>query len=133
MKNVGHYYIISRRDMQSEKSGFGHFSTKKEIFIAGGQDSKLSEMKKVESYDIKRDTWKNLPSLNKARNWPSLCLFRQRFLYVFGGQNHSQSVSVEAKCVSTIEKLDVREGAGWEIIKLTKAEAKIKGHSLGSI
>lgn len=133
MKNVGHYFIIPRRDMMTERASFGHVCAKKEIFIAGGQDSKNSELAKVESFDIKRDTWKNLPALNKARTWPSLCLFRQRFLYVFGGQNHSMTVSIEAKCISTIEKLDITEGLSWEVIKIKNSEAKIRGHSLGAL
>jgi len=36
MKNVGHYFIIPRREMMTEKSGFGHCTTKNEIYIAGG-------------------------------------------------------------------------------------------------
>jgi hypothetical protein len=85
MKNVGHYFVIPRREMLIEKSSFGHCTTKTEIFIAGGQDSKSSELSRVESYDIKRDSWKNLPALKTARFLPSLCEFRQRFLYTFGG------------------------------------------------
>jgi len=62
--------------MLSEKSGFAHCTTKNEIFIAGGQDAKNSEINRVESYDIKRDAWKNLPGMKKARYLPAICLFR---------------------------------------------------------
>ncbi len=99
--------------MIQEKSGFGHYCTKNEIFIAGGSDSKNNELNKVESYDIKRDTWKNLPPMAKSRYLPTICLFRQRFLYAFGGQNHSspKNTGFMAHSVSTIERLDVREGS----------------------
>jgi N-acetylneuraminic acid mutarotase len=85
MKNVGHFYIAQRRDMMQEKSGFGHCCTKNEIYIAGGQDTQKSELVRVESYDIKRDSWKNLPAMKNARFLPTVCMFRQRYLYVFGG------------------------------------------------
>jgi len=140
MKNVGHYFILPRRDLMSEKAGFGHCTTKNEIYIAGGQDGRYSELAKVESYDIKRDAWKNLPGMKAARYLPSITLFRQRFLYVFGGQNHSLTTKNErpAKYVKEIERLDVREGAQWEVISVKGAGEdslieKIQGHSLSSL
>ena len=70
--------------------------------------------------------------MNKARNLPSICLFRQRFLYVFGGESHN-TVEFSSKSVSQIERLDVREGVEWEIIKIKKSEFKIRAHSVGSL
>jgi hypothetical protein len=73
--------------------------------------------------------------MKRARYLPSICLFRQRFLYAIGGINHSESKPHKsAKWVSQIERLDVREGAEWEIIQI-KAEFthKIQGHSLSSL
>lgn len=74
--------------MIEEKSNIGHCSTKKEIFIAGGTNTKNYSLTNVESYDIKKDAWKYLPQMNLARCLPGICLFRQRFLYVFGGLNN---------------------------------------------
>ena len=85
LKNVGHYFILPRRDMFQSKAGFGHYATKTEIFIAGGMDQKSSELQIVESYDIKKDSWKILPNLKKSRYQPSITMFRQRYLYVYGG------------------------------------------------
>ena len=124
----------------TEKSSFGHCTTKNEIYIAGGQDARYSELAKVESYDIKRDAWKNLPAMRHPRCLPSICLFRQRFLYVFGGQNHSASTKFDrpAKFVKEIERLDVREGIQWEVIQVKGLGEelvieKIQGHSLNSL
>ena len=140
MKNVGHFYIQPRRDLMQEKAGFGHCCTKSEIYIAGGQDARSSETNRVESYDIKRDTWKNMPPMRKARLQPAVCMFRQRYLYVFGGANHSELKEgrprVEAKFVSTIERLDVREGIEWEVISVkteTAPNEKIAGHSMSAL
>jgi Kelch motif len=80
---------------------------------------KSSELNRVESYDIKRDQWRNLPPMKFARCFTCLTLFRQRFLYVFGGLNHTLATEknkIEAKVISKIERLDVREGNQWEVI-----------------
>ena len=84
-KNIGFYAVKKMKDMQEEKSNIGHTATKKEIYIAGGSNIKSYSLSNVESYDIKRDAWKILPSMNQGRTLPGLCLFRSRFLYAFGG------------------------------------------------
>mmetsp|Transcript_33219 Transcript_33219/g.32319 ORF Transcript_33219/g.32319 Transcript_33219/m.32319 type:complete len:224 (+) Transcript_33219:1183-1854(+) len=133
-KQIGLYDIIRRRDMQQEKACFGHHCTKREIYIAGGQDKTNFALAQVESFDIKRDAWKKLPPLNQGRNQPGLCLFRQRFLYCFGGlkELNSDIINVSALCdfVENIERLDVREGAHWEIVEL-KYGSGLAGHSFG--
>ncbi|CDW79880.1 kelch motif family protein [Stylonychia lemnae] len=133
MKNVGHYYFQQRRELLAERASFGAFSTRKEIYIVGGQDNRQTELTKVESYDIKRDAWKIMPSLLKPRQLPTVCMFRSRFLYVFGGLNQSVKDSFIPKTISTIERLDVREGNSWEVINPVKNGLKIKGHSLASL
>lgn len=110
-KNIGFYGIKSLKDMSEGKSNLAHFTTSKEIFIAGGSSSRGYGIANVESYDIKRDAWKFLPSLNHSRTLAGLCLFRQRFLYAFGGQN-------EEGFVKFTERLDVREGTRWETLKV---------------
>lgn len=75
-KNLGFYGIKKLKDMSEEKSNMAHFATTKEIFIAGGSSSKSYAISKVESYDINKDAWKFLPSLNHPRTLAGLCLFR---------------------------------------------------------
>lgn len=86
-KNIGLYALRVLKDMLDSKCLFGHCSTKLEIFIAGGCGSGTMAKTEVESYDIKKDAWKHMPNMNHARHMNSLCLFRNRFLYVFGGLN----------------------------------------------
>ena len=98
-------------------------------------DQKSSELQIVESYDIKKDSWKILPNLKKSRYQPSITMFRQRYLYVFGGQNFTNSKAIDkpTKFVGEIERLDVREGSSWEVVKLNSSITKLKGHSLGTL
>jgi hypothetical protein len=76
-----------------------------------------------------------MPNLKKSRYQPSITMFRQRYLYAFGGQNFSSSKAIDkpTKFVGEIERLDVREGSSWEIVKLNSSINKLKGHSLGTL
>jgi len=38
-----------------------------------------------------------------------------------------------AKMISEIERLDVREGAEWEVVPIKEPKPKIKGHSLAAL
>lgn len=73
------------QDMLEAKSNFGHFSTNEEITICGGTSNDSYSLKQVEIYDIKQDVWLRQPDLNFDRRLPSMCLFRSRWIYVFGG------------------------------------------------
>ena len=83
------------RDMKHAKSNFGHFTTNQEVFIAGGTNSENYSLNQVESYDIKSDVWVKQPDLNFDRRSPSMCIFRNRFLYVFGGTQLKDKVKEE--------------------------------------
>ena len=83
------------RAMCHAKSSFAHFTTNYEIFIAGGSNEHNFSLNQVESYDIKQDFWLKQPDLNIARRSPSLCLFRTRFLYVFGGTQMKKKVDMK--------------------------------------
>ena len=84
--------------MLNPKAYFGHFTTNYEIFIAGGANKQGYALTQVENYDIKSDIWTKKPDLNHARKNPSMCLFRNKFLYVFGG--------TQLKDTDEIEKLE---------------------------
>ena len=71
--------------MLNGKANFAHFTTNYEIFVAGGTSENEFSLKEVENYDIKKDVWMKKPDLNHARRSPSMSLFRNRYLYVFGG------------------------------------------------
>jgi hypothetical protein len=77
------------------KSNFGHFTTNYEIFIAGGTSENEFSLKQVENYDIKKDVWMKKPDLNFDRRSPSLCLFRNRFMYVFGGTQFKNKSEID--------------------------------------
>ena len=85
--------------MKHAKSNFGHFTTNSEVFIAGGTDSEDYSLNQVESYDIKSDVWVKQPDLNFDRRSASMCIFRNRILYVFGGTQLKDKVKEEEQPV----------------------------------
>lgn len=81
--------------MLQPKSAFGHFSTNLEITICGGTSNDAFSLKKVEIYDIKQDIWVQQPDLNYDRRHPSMCHFRNRWIYVFGGTQLKTKAEME--------------------------------------
>ena len=87
--------IYNAPDMLEAKSSFGHFSTNEEITICGGTSDTAYSMKSVEIYDLKQEVWLRQPDLNYDRRLPSMCLFRRRWIYVFGGTQHRTKSEVD--------------------------------------
>mmetsp|Transcript_12449 Transcript_12449/g.20919 ORF Transcript_12449/g.20919 Transcript_12449/m.20919 type:complete len:467 (-) Transcript_12449:303-1703(-) len=82
---VQFYETYRVKDMLEGKANFGHFVTNYEVFVAGGSSEDQFSLQSVHSYDIKQDVWLMQPDLNIARRSPSICLFRGKYIYVFGG------------------------------------------------
>lgn len=81
--------------MLQPKSAFGHFATNLEITICGGTSNDQFSLKQVEIYDIKQDIWVQQPDLNYERRHPSMCHFRNRWIYVFGGTQLKTKIEIE--------------------------------------
>jgi len=97
-EGVQFFEIYKVKDMLNAKANFGHLTTNGQIFIAGGTSYNQFALKQVESYEIRKDIWAKEPDLNFERRMPSMCLFRNRYLYVFGGtQMKSKSELNELK------------------------------------
>ena len=64
-------------------------------------------------YSIDNDNWTMLPSLNVRRSNACACLFRDRYIYVFGGDNLHNYTTFSID--ESIERLDLAKGeAHWE-------------------
>lgn len=77
-----------------------------------------------QKYDIMKDKWYNLPKLNIPRNYVSLSVVDDRFIYVLEGWKIGQSPS------NVIERLDTfSEEDGWVIMRdfvgITEIEDKL--------
>ena len=60
-------------------------------------------MKSVEKYDIEKDAWEKVASLNECRHSHSSCTLGEQ-LYTFGGED-----GVSNTFSNTIEMLDLRD------------------------
>lgn len=91
--------------MITPRSSFGCTvnAHKNHIIVAGGYEH-ATLIKKCEYYDIARDQWHQMPSMNEEKCSPSLCVLDGKFLYCFGGLAKHQS---GAYLLSTIELLNL--------------------------
>eukprot|EP00826_Nyctotherus_ovalis_P048398 TRINITY_DN569_c0_g1_i7.p1 TRINITY_DN569_c0_g1~~TRINITY_DN569_c0_g1_i7.p1 ORF type:complete len:202 (-),score=48.68 TRINITY_DN569_c0_g1_i7:195-770(-) len=65
--------------------------------------------RQVEKYDAEADEWTDFPPMLNKRQWPGACQFNSQYLYCFG-----------AFKVDVIERIDITEGKGWEVVALAK-------------
>jgi len=82
------------------------------IFVMGGENAE-GVISSCERYDIKEDTWKSMPSLNKKRCGLSSCMMNN-WIYVGFGWDQSN--------LNSIERLDTEKNEEWEMVKLGKKQ-----------
>ncbi len=75
-------------------------------FVAvGGSDEFGSYIDRVEEYSVPRNVWTELPRMTARRCYPGVVLLAPCTLYVFAG------------AVDSIERLNLLERKGWEVVK----------------
>ena len=55
-------------------------------FVVGGFNEKQGVLNCVESFNLESRTWRKHSNMNIARIAPGCCVFKTKFLYVFGGR-----------------------------------------------
>ena len=55
-------------------------------FVVGGFNEKQGVLNCVESFNLESKTWRKHSNMNIARIAPGCCVFKTKFLYVFGGR-----------------------------------------------
>jgi len=82
------------------------------LYIIGGAQSMGSSYRECESYNLYDKRWELMPSMNNGRSNPSICVFNNKFLYVFRG------ISLPDDFLDTIEFINLNnEKQGWGIFK----------------
>ena len=74
------------------------------LIIIGGLNANNQKMKVCEYYDTKDKKWQQMPPLNYDRVKPTLCIFKNQFLYVFRGDDEDSNSHVEFIDINNIEK-----------------------------
>ena len=84
------------------------------LFVIGGANIK-KEIESVEEYSVGKNEWKLIKPLNSSRQLAGGCSFNSRILYIFGG-------IVKGNHVNSIERIDLNDNNGWEIVKLVESD-----------
>jgi len=86
----------------------------KYLYVIGGTNTS-GNLSGCEEYDIASNKWREIASLNESKKWVSVCSFKVKHLYAFGGY-----INDEPKASSLIETLDIEKPLEklWEIVKI---------------
>eukprot|EP00831_Metopus_contortus_P066005 TRINITY_DN58909_c0_g2_i2.p1 TRINITY_DN58909_c0_g2~~TRINITY_DN58909_c0_g2_i2.p1 ORF type:complete len:230 (-),score=38.77 TRINITY_DN58909_c0_g2_i2:70-759(-) len=90
---------------------------KKYIFLISGSDNidgRDINIPYVERYDIFSNTYTDIPSVNFPRALPGVCVFNERWIYIYGGEPQNQTKD------NIIEVYDILEDAPWKTIELSE-------------
>ena len=60
------------------------------LVVAGGAKSNFEHESGVEVYDVGRDKWFQMPSLNEKKYSPTIVNVKDQMLYSFGGASKKQ-------------------------------------------
>ena len=74
------------------------------LFLIGGLNENNEKMKVCEFYDTNDKKWQQMSPLNYDRVKPTLCIFKNQFLYVFRGDDEDSNSHVEFIDINNIEK-----------------------------
>ena len=74
------------------------------LFLIGGLNANNEKMKVCEFYDTNDKKWQQMSPLNYDRVKPTLCIFKNQFLYVFRGDDEDSNSHVEFIDIYNIKK-----------------------------
>lgn len=102
------FKLKKHNDMLFKHPYHSLLGAKNSIFAVSGFNSK-----KCERFDLKTNTWTELPELNDARSFPNCIFLENKFIYVFGGLIDNQS-----KSNLYLERLNVLVNTAWEKLEI---------------
>ena len=108
------YYSVNKASMKFKREEHSLCTIDKYLLVTGSFNTDLDQAyKRVERYDISRDKWEELPTLNYGRALHSSCSFNDRFAFVFCGEDMPKG-----GLSKSIERLDMHEkDKGWILIE----------------
>jgi len=105
-------FIENQGQMPKKRAFHSSIYFNAKLYIIGGAQNASKSYNECESYNIYDKKWESMPSMNTTRSNPSLCIYNNRFLYVFRG------VSLPDNYLDSIEYLDLNyEKQGWQIFR----------------
>jgi len=101
----------------------------KKPIVCGGENSE-GHLNSCEQFDILKNEWIQIPSLNEKKSYSSAVSLNEETVYVFGGYTYIQGIQ---KMFDTIECLKVEELGQWEVVKLVKKEGWGARQDIGAV
>jgi len=101
--------MVPRSPMLTPRRNHGLVSIKEKAYAIGGYGNEQNVLNKCEMYTQNIDNWQEIPSLNAARNFMSVCTFNEKNIYVFGGSS-AESV----KGISSYEWICIDSLNAWK-------------------
>eukprot|EP00826_Nyctotherus_ovalis_P014960 TRINITY_DN14214_c0_g1_i4.p1 TRINITY_DN14214_c0_g1~~TRINITY_DN14214_c0_g1_i4.p1 ORF type:complete len:215 (+),score=35.61 TRINITY_DN14214_c0_g1_i4:76-720(+) len=116
--------LVPLADMNESRSrhALAYVESNRSIYALGGENSN-GLLNHCEYYDIEKNTWTEIESLNEKRCNLSICSV-DAVLYAIGGWNQDY--------LNIIERLNVSRKGKWEVVNVGKKEMK-PGQLIGAI
>ena len=110
--------LIHRKPMFLKRSDFTPvYSRSGFVYVIGGNDAKIF-YKACEKYDIDRDCWTKIASLNVGRDSSACCIFEDKLIFAFSGRTKFDKKEI----TNTIEKYTISTDH-WEPVTLDPVSA----------
>lgn len=79
-----------------------------------------THMSDCERFDARTNRWESVSPVLKPRSGPGICVFRERYLYIYAGQ-----VDAHSQAESTIERYDTTDdSAGWIALNIVPSDER---------
>lgn len=93
--------------------------TNNSLYVVGGANSEGC-ISSCEEYLLDKNKWRQIASLNEAKKCVSICKFKSKYLYAFGGLTNDKDASTEK-----IEMFDTADTTSklWNIVTLASGAA----------
>lgn len=92
--------LVRKSNMTEARFGFAITYCKGKIYVFGGIGQN-GPLKSCEVYDINANRWSSIPDMSEASVHASVCTFKDRYIYKFGGfsGDQAQSRSIKRYCI----------------------------------
>lgn len=122
--------LIRKSNMAAERFGFAITYSKGKIYVFGGIGKDGNALKTCEVYDIATNKWSALPPMNEASVHACVSVFKDKFIYKFGGYSGDQAQSRTVKRYSIQDKTWSSAEVNYELLYPLSAAAQINANEI---
>ena len=97
-----------------------------------GSSTKIQSLNSCEVYNVKEDTWTEIPPMNHAKQSFGVCSFNDKYIFAFGGKQlqdsatiHNISQNQPFEFVNQVEVYEIEKNQ-WKAINYISENNRIK-------